>query len=244
MSGSMSRSPACSPRAWSCTRPSHRERRMVHPGGNRRWRPTAKPPRHVARQRRAGRDRPDRENVEVEKEYGRSRRDHRNLRRRRGPLVHAVGLAAGAGRRMDRAGRPRRLPLCAAALAANQSSGRHLGIRASGPARRIRCSGFETAQNDASSSGKSFRGNRKAAFQRRGGLHLRTVQRARRGNRRHRRARADDAGLCLGGARNRRHSGAIVPPDDAASRRGMLGRARSPDAGRASALAGRSSAIF
>ena len=55
---------------------------------------------------------------------------------------------------------------------------------ASGPARRIRCSGLEPSQNDASAAGKSFRRNRKAAFQRRGSLHLRIVQRARRGNRR------------------------------------------------------------
>ena len=87
----------------------------------------------------AGRDRPDRENVEVEAQHGRPRRHHRHLRRRHGPLVHAVGHAARARRRMDRAGRPRRLTLCAAALAADQSSGRHLGIRAGGPARRIRC---------------------------------------------------------------------------------------------------------
>ena len=53
----------------------------------------------------------DRENVEVEAQHRRSRRDHRRLRRRRGALVHAVGLAAGARRGMDRARRAGRLAL-------------------------------------------------------------------------------------------------------------------------------------
>ena len=54
--------------------------------------------RHADRDRRAGRDRPDREDVEVEAQHRRPRRHHRHLRRRYRALVHAVGLAARARR--------------------------------------------------------------------------------------------------------------------------------------------------
>ena len=54
------------------------------------------------RRRRGSRDRPDRKNVEVEAQHGRSRRYHRDLRRRHGALVHAVRFAAGARRHLDR----------------------------------------------------------------------------------------------------------------------------------------------
>ena len=74
----------------------------------------------AAHHRRGGRDRPDREDVEVEAQHRRSRRDHRRLRRRCRALVHAVGFAAGARRRMDRARRSGRLALRAAAVAAGR----------------------------------------------------------------------------------------------------------------------------
>jgi leucyl-tRNA synthetase len=50
----------------------------------------------------AGRDRLDREDVEVEEERRRPRRDRFDLRRRHRPLVHAVRLAARARRDLDR----------------------------------------------------------------------------------------------------------------------------------------------
>ena len=99
-------------RAWWCTRPTAP-----------RTGPGCCPPRCASRaragprrafhvkQRRAGRDRPDREDVEVEAEHGRPRRHHRLLRRRHRPLVHALRLAAGARRDLDGGGRPGRRPL-------------------------------------------------------------------------------------------------------------------------------------
>ena len=71
----------------------------------------------LACDRRADRDRPDREDVEVEAQHRRPRRDHRRLRRRHGALVHAVRLAARARRDLDRGRRQGRLPLRAADLA-------------------------------------------------------------------------------------------------------------------------------
>ena len=94
ISRSTSRSPGCSRKAWWCTRPiATRRAHWLAPaevrieGGRRRA------PRLHARRRRAGRDRPDREDVEVEAQHGRPRRDHRDLRRRHRALVHAVGFA-------------------------------------------------------------------------------------------------------------------------------------------------------
>ena len=55
-----------------------------------RWR-RRRPPRHRDCDRQAGLDRLHREDVEVEKELGRSRRHHRALGRRLRPLVHALG---------------------------------------------------------------------------------------------------------------------------------------------------------
>ncbi len=79
---------------------------------------------------RADRDRLHREDVEVEEEHGRSRRDHRLLRRRHRALVHAVGFAARARRDLDRGRRAGRGPLRAARVAPD------LGTR--GPHRRRR----------------------------------------------------------------------------------------------------------
>ena len=92
-------------------------------------------PRQPDRDRRRARDRRHRENVEVEAQHHRPRRDHRHLRRRRGALVHAVGLAARARRGMDRARRPGRLALCAAAVAARRRGRRNRAIRAGRAAR-------------------------------------------------------------------------------------------------------------
>ena len=59
-------------------------------------------PRHAPHHRRTGRDRRDREDVEVETQHRRPRRHHRQLRRRHRALVHALGLAARARRDLDR----------------------------------------------------------------------------------------------------------------------------------------------
>ena len=72
------------------------------------------------RDRRADRDRPDREDVEVEEQHRRPRRHHRQLRRRHRALVHAVGFAAGARRDLDRGRRAGRVALRAAAVAAGR----------------------------------------------------------------------------------------------------------------------------
>ena len=146
MSGSTSRSPACSPKAWWCTRPIARQNgEWVAPAEVKIETRRRCAARHVDRDRRAGRDRPDRENVEVEAQHRRSRRDHRGLRRRCGALVHAVGLAAGARRRMDRARRAGRLAVRAAAVAAGRRGGRNRrkrrrpSARRSSRRRRLRC---------------------------------------------------------------------------------------------------------
>ena len=79
-----------------------RERRMGHArrGEDRGHGRTA--PRHAPHHRRTGRDRRDREDVEVETQHRRPRRHHRQLRRRHRALVHALGLAARTRRDLDR----------------------------------------------------------------------------------------------------------------------------------------------
>ncbi len=74
---------------------SHRERRLGGAGGSENRGRRRRAARHFDLDRRAGRDRPDRKNVEVETQHRRPGRNHRRLRRRRGALVHAVGFAAG-----------------------------------------------------------------------------------------------------------------------------------------------------
>ncbi len=88
------------------------------------------------RHRRADRDRPGREDVEVEAQYGRPRRDHRDLRRRHGALVHAVRFAARARRDLDRGRRPGRLQADAAAVAARLRDRARRRRRAPGRDRR------------------------------------------------------------------------------------------------------------
>ena len=92
-------------------------------------------PRRHEHDRRANRHRPDRENVEVEAQHGRSRRNHRDLRRRRGALVHVVGLAARSRRGMDRARRAGRL------RASCSGYGGSLARRARSPRRAGRAAG-------------------------------------------------------------------------------------------------------
>ena len=115
-----SRSRACSRKAWSCTRPTGRRASTMALGvaGRREDRGGRRQaPRHRDLGRRAGRDRLDREDVEVEEEHREPGRHHRQLRRRHRALVHAVGFAARARRRMDRRWRRRRASFRAAHLA-------------------------------------------------------------------------------------------------------------------------------
>ena len=104
-SASTSRSRACSPRAWSCTRPiAAADGDWLLPAEVRiEARATARSAPSIA-DRRAGRDRPDREDVEVEEERRRPRRHHRALRRRHRALVHAVRQPARARRDWTEAG--------------------------------------------------------------------------------------------------------------------------------------------
>ena len=85
-----------------------RERRLADAGGGAhrgRGRGTQG---HLDRHRPAGRDRPDREDVEVAQERGRSRRHHRPLRRRHGAAVHRLGQPARPRHHLDRGRRRRR----------------------------------------------------------------------------------------------------------------------------------------
>ena len=68
------------------------------------------------RHRPAGRDRRHREDVEVAQERGRSRRHHRQLRRRHGPAVHRLRQPARSRHHLDRGRRRRRRPPGAAHL--------------------------------------------------------------------------------------------------------------------------------
>ena len=94
------------------------------------------PPRHPDRNRRRGYDRLDRKDVEVEAQHRRPRRHHRDLRRRRRALVHAVGFAAGPRRDLERRAGAGRLALRAAAVAAGQQIGRDRQGRPRRPGRR------------------------------------------------------------------------------------------------------------
>ena len=154
------------------------ERRMggARGGENRgEWRRAA---RHLGRDRRRGRDRPDRENVEVQAQHGRSRRHHRDLRRRRGALVHAVGFAAGARRGMDRTRRAGRRALHAAAVAARGRGRRDRAQRARRAPGEFFAGSAGAAQGDAQGAGERHRRCRKAALQRLRRAHLRVRQHA------------------------------------------------------------------
>jgi leucyl-tRNA synthetase len=79
--------------------------------------------------RYADRHRPHRENVEVEAQYGRPRRHHRQLRRRHGALVHAVGQPARARRDLDRGRRAGRVTTRPAPVAPRWRNGPHRARR-------------------------------------------------------------------------------------------------------------------
>ena len=115
ISTSTSRSPACSRRAWSRTRPSGtRPATGSSPTRSRATRPGAGSPWPTAP---AGDRRPRREDEQVQAQHGRPDGDHRHLRRRHGAAVHAVRQPARARPRMDRRRHRRRLALSQPALA-------------------------------------------------------------------------------------------------------------------------------
>ena len=95
--------------------------------------------------RRRGYDRLDREDVEVEAQHRRPRRYHRDLRRRRRALVHAVGFTARPRRDLERRARAGRLALRAAAVAAGRTNPPNSPRRPRRPGRprsattRLRC---------------------------------------------------------------------------------------------------------
>ena len=93
-------------------------------------------PRFCLGGRQAGRDRPDRENVEVQAQHRRSGRDHLDLRRRHGAMVHAVRFAARARRHLDRGRRSGRVQADPAPVAPDLRDRAHRRARA--PAQRPR----------------------------------------------------------------------------------------------------------
>ncbi len=220
-SGSTSRSPGCSPKAWWCTKPiGGRAATYVLPSEVTIETKGDAARRQADHDRRADRDRPDREDVEVQAQYGRSRRHHRDLWGRRGALVHAVGFAARGRRHLERQGRAGGLAVRAAAVAAGGRRGpggfgdRHAAPTGVQPARA------GAAQGRASGAGARVGGHRAAALQCLRRPHPRIRQcvpdLARRGR------GSANGRLSLGGAGSRRHPGAAVPPHDAAPGRGML----------------------
>ncbi len=128
---------------------SHQERRMGRAGGGEDRKGRRRAACQLDCDRRAGRNRRHRENVEVEAQHGRSRRDHRELRGRRGALVHAVGLAAGSRRGVDRARRSGRLALRPAAVAASRRGGRNCKGSAGRAPGRVFAGGAPAAQGGA-----------------------------------------------------------------------------------------------
>ena len=111
-------------------------------------------------------DRLDREDVEVEAQHRRSRRHHRDLRRRRRALVHAVGFAAGPRRDLERRAGAGRLALRAAAVAAGQRVRRAGQGRAGGAAGGVRRRRAGAAQGRPWRARQGLHRHRKAAFQR------------------------------------------------------------------------------
>ena len=112
------------------------------------------------------RDRPDREDVEVEAQHRRPRRHHRHLRRRRRALVHAVGFAAGSRRDLERRAGAGRLALRAAAVAAGQRISRDGQISPGGTAGDVRRRRAGAAQGRPWRARQGLDRHRKAAFQR------------------------------------------------------------------------------
>ena len=95
----------------------HRRRRLGGAGGGEDRSGRGRAPGVADRDRRAGRDRLHREDVEVEAQHRRSRRHHRLVRRRYRAVVHALGFAARTRRDLDRGGRPGRVAFRPAAVA-------------------------------------------------------------------------------------------------------------------------------
>ncbi len=187
------------------------------------------------RDRRAGRDRRHREDVEVEAQHRRSRRHHRFVRCRYGAVVRALGFAARTRRDLDRRGRPGRVALPPAAVAPGERGGRRRGCGAEDTAGIFFGRGDRPAQGVPRRAGPRVRRHRKAAFQ----PLRRPYQRIHEcfsGDAR--RCRGDaGAGSGLGRPRSGRNSSATVPSDDASSRRGMLGGAWTPEPARGAGLA-------
>ena len=124
---------------------------------------------------------PNRENVEVQAQHHRSGRDHLDLRRRHGAVVHAVGFAARARRHLDRGRRPGRVQADAAPVAPDLRDRAHRRARASDAAGAIWRGGAAHPPDCPCGAGQDRGRDRAAAFQ---CLHrddLRTRQRTRRG---------------------------------------------------------------
>jgi leucyl-tRNA synthetase len=141
-------------------------------GRKRRERPSRHPDRHWRR----GHDRLDRKDVEVEAQHRRPRRHHRNLRRRRRALVHAVGLAAGPRRDLERRARAGRLALRAAAVAAGERIGRYRQGCPSSAAGLVRTGSAGPAQSGPRRAGQSLDRDRTDPFQCLSGPHPRIHQ--------------------------------------------------------------------
>ena len=95
-----------------------RERRLADAGGSAHRRRGRGAQGDLDRHRPPGRDRPDREDVEVAQERGRSRRHHRPLRRRHGAAVHRLRQPARPRHHLDGGRRRRRRAAGAAHLPA------------------------------------------------------------------------------------------------------------------------------
>ena len=174
----------------------------------------------------------DREDVEVEEEHGRSRRHHRDLWRRRRALVHAVGLAAGSRRDLERRAGAGRLALRAATVAAGERVRRDGEVGAFGAAGGLRPGSDCLAQGCPWRSRQSVRRHRAIAFQRLPRPHPRVRQCIGRG------------GVARGSASGRSRSGSVLGcsrsgadprstfrADDASPRRRVLAIARPARAG-------------
>ena len=115
--------------------------------------------------RRGGRDRLDREDVEVETQHRRSGRHHCRLRGRHRPLVHALGLTTRPRRDLDRGRRARSVALRAAAVAAGaRSRGDGCQVR-SAAAAELRRAGAGFAQGRPPRARARVGGHRTAPLQ-------------------------------------------------------------------------------
>ena len=231
---------ACSRRAWSSTRPiAIGEGRWIAPAEVRIEADADGRRAFALDGRRADRNRPDRENVEVEAQHGRPRRDHRDLRRRHRALVHAVRFAARARRDLDRGGRPGRLQADPAPVAAGlRDRARRRPDAPRRPAAFLRGGAARSASAAHGALAKIEDEIERLRFN----VCIATIYElanalatAVGAIERPRRRRRSALRLRRGG----RHPGACFRADDAASGRRMLAGARARDAGRRKPLAGR-----